>query len=157
MKVVITQEHIAKLLGLDNTGEVISNYKKAVTHQESIRVYLFEPNFGCGKARNLLDESKIIFRIMQNFVFTRDGGNDTISWEHKHFIYFLTKIVKINLAACLVEHLRTSIKDGNYKKKTSIHHLRLLFELLRQTNLIDLLKRNCVEAVREIRGGKFDA
>jgi hypothetical protein len=31
MNVVITQEHIAKLLKLDNTGEVISNYKTAKT------------------------------------------------------------------------------------------------------------------------------
>jgi plasmid maintenance system killer protein len=43
MKVVITQAHTAKLLRLDNTGEVISEYKTAPTHQEAIKAVLFEP------------------------------------------------------------------------------------------------------------------
>jgi hypothetical protein len=87
-------------------------------------------------------------------MFTRNGGTNTISWEHRHFIYFLYKKVKINLAAYLFEHLCTAINDSVFNGKPYIQLPRLLSELIRQTKLVEILKK--YEPVNEIRGSIFN-
>jgi hypothetical protein len=79
MKVVITQAHIAKLLKLDNTGKVMSDYTTTKTHQEAIKTDLFEPGSDDKRVRDLKNESKLLIRIMQTSMFTRNGGTDTTS------------------------------------------------------------------------------
>jgi hypothetical protein len=59
LEVIITQEHIAKLLGLDNEGEKINQYKKESAYADSIKEDLFPPNTshaGYGKARSIKRE-----------------------------------------------------------------------------------------------------
>ncbi|KAK2368221.1 hypothetical protein QL285_081430 [Trifolium repens] len=92
MKVVINQEHIAKLLKLDNTSEVISNYKFSKSHQEAIKTDLFEPGSDGKLVRDLRPEPKTICRIMQTSLFSRNGGTDSISWEQKHLFTFSTSM-----------------------------------------------------------------
>jgi hypothetical protein len=141
LEVVITQAHIAKMLGLDNEGEVISNYLKGSKYEESIKQDLFPSGTSdFGRSANLKPKFFVTFRILIASIITRGGGTDTISWPHKHFIFFMLKKVKINLAACLFEHLCTSITEGHHKSKLVIHHPRLISELLRQTRLIELLR-----------------
>jgi hypothetical protein len=56
IEVIITQEHIAKLLGLDNEGELINQYKENSKHAKSIKEDLFPPNTsleGFGRAKFL--------------------------------------------------------------------------------------------------------
>jgi hypothetical protein len=108
IEVIITQEHIAKLLGLDNEGELINQCKANSKHAESIKEDLFPPNTsleGFGKAKFLKKEFVVVFRILIASIITRDVGTDTISWPHKHFIWFMLQRVKINLADMLFEHL----------------------------------------------------
>jgi hypothetical protein len=139
LEVVITQAHIAKMLGLDNEGEIISNYKAGSMYEEAIKQDLHLPGTSksdFGKAASLKPEFLVAFRIMLASIVTRGGGTDTISWPHKHFIFFMLKKVKINLDACLFEHLCTSITAGHHKSKSVIHHPRLISELMRQTKLI---------------------
>jgi hypothetical protein len=132
IEVVITQEHIAKLLGLDNEGEIISNYKVGSKYGDSIKQDLFPAGtIDFGRSANLLPEFFVAFRIMIASIIIRNGGTYTISWPHKHFIRFMLKRVKINLAACLFEHLCSSISEGHHKSKLVIHHPRLIYELLR--------------------------
>jgi hypothetical protein len=157
MHVVITQAHIAKLLGLDNKGENVYNYKIGKMYKEAIEQDLFKVKGDYGKVVNMKDEFIIAFRIMLASIFTRNGGSDTISWPHRHFIFFLLKKVKINLAACLFDHLCSSITEGHHKKKAVIHHPRLISELLRQTKLVEILKKGCTEKLRMFAPDKFDA
>jgi hypothetical protein len=105
--------------------------------------------------RDLRTELKIICRILQKTFFTRNGGTDSISWEHKHFIYFLYKKLKINLAACLFEHLFTAINDSVYNGKPHVNLPRLISELIRQTKLVDIISK--YEHVQELRGSVFNA
>jgi hypothetical protein len=54
IEVVITQEHIAKLLGLDNEGEIISNYKVGSKYGDSIKQDLFPAGIiDFGRSANL--------------------------------------------------------------------------------------------------------
>jgi hypothetical protein len=139
LEIIITQEHNAKLLGLDNEGEKINQYKKDSVYADSIKEDLFPPNTslaGYGRAKCLKKDYFVAFRLFIASIVTRDGGTDTISWAHKHFIWFMLQKVKINLADTLFEHLCHCISESHHKPVVMIHHPRLISELLRQSKLI---------------------
>jgi hypothetical protein len=88
--VLITQEHIAKVLGLDNEGEKINLYKANSKHVESIKEDLFPADtrdFEFGRAKYMKKEYNIAFKVFLASIITREGGTYTISWPHKHFIW----------------------------------------------------------------------
>jgi hypothetical protein len=104
INVLITQEHIAKILGLDNEGEDVDVYDDKSKHLESIKQDLFMP--GCskndyGKVKFMRHKFSFAFRVFLPSIVTREGGFDTISVPHRHFIWFMYKKVKINLAKIL--------------------------------------------------------
>jgi hypothetical protein len=145
------------MLGLNNTGKVISNYKSGKMYKEAIQEDLYEIQGDYGKVASLKKEFIVVFRVMIASIFTRNGSVNTISWPHRHFIFFMLKKVMINLAACLFEHLCTAISEGHHKEREVIHHPRLISELLRQTHLIEVLKKKSAEKLRVYTTSKFDA
>ncbi|WJX83931.1 NADH:ubiquinone reductase (H(+)-translocating) [Trifolium repens] len=89
INVLITQEHIAKILGLDNEGENVDEYGEKSKHIESIKKDLFQP--GCanndfGKAKFMKQNFSFAFKVFLASIITREGGYDTISLPHRHFI-----------------------------------------------------------------------
>jgi hypothetical protein len=157
IEVVITQEHIAKMLGLDNEGELINQYKVGSKFAESIKEDLFPPNTSLaefGKAKFMKKEFFVAFRIFMASIVTRDGGTYTISWAHNYFIWFMLKRVKINLADTLFEHLCHCISESHHKPTVMIHHPRLISELLRPSKLIEVLRTR--EKLRVFNTSKFD-
>jgi hypothetical protein len=148
------------MLGLDNKGKNVFNYKLGKLYKDAIEQDLHLPGTSkgdFGKVFNLKPEFIVVFRIMLAAIFTRNEGTYTISWPHKHFIFFMLKKVKINLAACLFEHLCTCITEGHHKSKSVIHHPRLISERLRQTKLIEVLRRGTPEKLRVFSPFKFKA
>jgi hypothetical protein len=143
------------MLGLDNEGELINQYKAGSKYVDSIKKDLFPDNTtNYGRSANLKIEFLVAFRILIVSIVTRGGGTDTISWPHKHMIWFMLKRVKVNLAACLFEHLCLSIVEGHHKSKPIIQHPRLISEILRQTKLIEALRSR--EKLRVFNTLKFD-
>ncbi|KAK2415428.1 hypothetical protein QL285_037909 [Trifolium repens] len=158
INVVITQAHIAKILGLDNKGEDIEVYDAKSKYLESIKQDLFEP--GCssrdfGKLKFMRHKFEFAFRVFLATIVTREGGLDTISIPHKHFIWFLYKKVKINLAKVLFDHMCLTITASRTKLPSNIHHPRLISELIRQTKLTDILSAK--EKLRVFQTAKYDA
>jgi hypothetical protein len=95
LKVVITKEHIAKMLGLDNEGENISTYKSGSKYEDSIKQDLFHAGtVDYGRSVNLKPYYFGAFRILIASIITRGGGTYTISWPHMHFIWFMLKRLK---------------------------------------------------------------
>jgi hypothetical protein len=127
--VLITQEHIAKLLGLDNEGEKINLFKANSKYVESIKEDLFSAetrDSEFGRAKYMKKEYNIAFKVFLASIITREGGADTISWPHKHFMWFMHQRVKINFADALFEHLCHCITESHHKAKVTIHHPRLI-------------------------------
>ncbi|WJX29272.1 NADH:ubiquinone reductase (H(+)-translocating) [Trifolium repens] len=158
INVVITQAHIAKILGLDNKGEDIEVYDKKSKHLDSIHQDLFKS--GCtqkdfGKVMHMKHTFEFAFRMCLSTIFTRKGGLDTISIPHKHLIWFLYKRVKVNLAKILFEHMCFTINEGRTKIPSVIHHPRLISELIRQTKLTDIVSAK--EKLRVFQTAKYDA
>ncbi|KAK2427518.1 hypothetical protein QL285_026092 [Trifolium repens] len=158
INVVITQAHIAKILGLDNKGEDIDMYDKKSKHLDSIHQDLFKP--GCsnkdfGKIMFMRHTFEFAFRMCLSTIITRKGGLDSISIPHKHLIWFLFKRVKVNLAKILFDHMCLTITEGRTKIPSVIHHPRLISELIRQTKLTDILSAK--EKLRVFQTAKYDA
>ncbi|KAK2415865.1 hypothetical protein QL285_038311 [Trifolium repens] len=158
INVFITQEHIAKVLGLDNEGENVDDYDEKSKHLEAIKKDLFLPgssNNDFGKAKFMRHDFGFAFRVFLASIITREGGYDTISIPHRHFIWFMYKRVKINLAKILFEHLCLTITKSRTKSPSNIHHPRLISEIIRQTKLTDILSTK--EKLRVFNTAKFDA
>ncbi|KAK2398675.1 hypothetical protein QL285_048598 [Trifolium repens] len=158
INVLITQEHIAKILGLDNEGENVDEYGEKSKHIESIKKDLFLP--GCanndfGKAKFMKQNFSFAFKVFLASIITREGGYDTISLPHRHFIWFLYKKVKINLAKLLFDHLCFTISKSISKSPSMIHHPRLISEIIRQTKLTQIISTK--EKLRVFNTAKYDA
>ncbi|KAK2437062.1 hypothetical protein QL285_021999 [Trifolium repens] len=158
INVLITQEHIAKILGLDNEGENVDEYGEKSKHIESIKKDLFLP--GCanndfGKAKFMKQNFSFAFKVFLASIITREGGYDTISLPHRHFIWFLYKKVKINLAKLLFDHLCFTISKSRFKSPSMIHHPRLISEIIRQTKLTQIISTK--EKLRVFNTAKYDA
>ncbi|KAK2404844.1 hypothetical protein QL285_054149 [Trifolium repens] len=158
INVVITQAHIAKILSLDNKGEDIEMYDKKSKHLDAIHQDLFKP--GCsnkdfGKIMHMRHTFEFAFRMCLSTIFTRKGGLDSIFIPHKHFIWFLFKRVKVNLAKILFDHMCSTIIEGRTKIPSVIHHPRLISELIRQTKLTNIVSAK--EKLRVFQTAKYDA
>ncbi|KAK2374597.1 hypothetical protein QL285_075550 [Trifolium repens] len=158
INVLITQEHIAKILGLDNEGENVDEYGEKSKHIESIKKDLFLP--GCanndfGKAKFMKQNFSFAFKVFLASIITREGGYDTISLPHRHFIWFLYKKVKMNLAKLLFDHLCFTISKSRSKSPSMIHHPRLISEIIRQTKLTQIISTK--EKLRVFNTAKYDA
>ncbi|KAK2395053.1 hypothetical protein QL285_056819 [Trifolium repens] len=158
INVLITQEHIAKILGLDNEGENVDEYGEKSKHIESIKKDLFLPgssNNDFGKAKFMRQNFNFAFKVFLASIITREGGYDTISLPHRHFIWFMYKKVKINLAKLLFDHLCFTISKSRTKSPSIIHHPRLIYEIIRQTKLIQIVSTK--EKLRVFNTAKYDA
>ncbi|KAK2354955.1 hypothetical protein QL285_092413 [Trifolium repens] len=158
INVVITQAHIAKILGLDNKGEDIEVYDAKSKYLNSINQDLFKPgssNRDFGKLKCMRHKFEFAFRVVLATIVTREGGLDTISIPYKHFIWFLYKKVKVNLAKILFDHMCLTITASRTKMPSNIHHPRLISELIRQTKLTDILSAK--EKLRVFQTAKYDA
>jgi hypothetical protein len=158
MSVLIKQEHIAKMLGLDNKGLDVNEYKGTTKYLSAVHKDLFPSGTTSkefGKAKFMHENFNIAFRVFINSFITREGGKDTISVPHRHFIWFMYKKMKINLAKLLFDHLCTCINENHNKAKATIHHPRLISELIRQTKLIEILRSK--EKLRVFNTAKMDA
>jgi hypothetical protein len=74
--VLITQEHIAKVLGLDNEGEKVNQYKLKSKFADSIREDLYPAGRGeseLGKAKFMKTEFNIAFKVILASIVTREG------------------------------------------------------------------------------------
>ncbi|KAK2357151.1 hypothetical protein QL285_094451 [Trifolium repens] len=158
INVLITQEHIAKILGLDNEGENVDEYGEKSKYIESIKKDLFQPscaNNDFGKTKFMKQNFSFAFKVFLASIITREGGYDTISLPHRHFIWFLYKKVKINLAKLLFDHLCFTISKSRTKSPSMIHHPRLISEIIRQTKLTQIISTK--EKLRVFNTAKYDA
>ncbi|MCI00252.1 cullin-like protein, partial [Trifolium medium] len=91
LDITITRRHFVKLLGLEDKGKIISEYKDNEYYRENIKKEMFIDLKLLGKYKGMNNECRVLFKILLSSILPRTGGVDTISWEHKHFIYFLLK------------------------------------------------------------------
>jgi hypothetical protein len=132
-------------------------YKGSIKYVDYIKKDLFHANTRdseFGRTKYMKKEYNIAFKVFLASTVTRERGTDTISWPHRHFLWFIHQRVKINLADILFEHLCHCITESHHKANVVIHHPRLISELIRQSKLIEVLKAK--EKLRVFCTAKFD-
>lgn len=134
LKVTITLNHISKLLGMENIDSCALNMKDSSWESSRIKENIFFSYEDFSKVKNLKNEFIILFRISIGCLIPREGSIDQISWDHKHFIWFLVvNQYTINLPTYIFSHLCEAIRETNINHKKSIPHARLLSKLFHHT------------------------
>ncbi|CAJ2657511.1 unnamed protein product [Trifolium pratense] len=102
-----------------------------------------------GKVKGLTDVCRVLFKIILAAISPRVGGTDTISWNHRHLIYFLLKGMKVNLGEYFFERICEAIFSSKSQRKTAIAYPRLLSDLLYQGHIVQNLKKFHPELVEK--------
>ncbi|MCH86176.1 cullin-like protein [Trifolium medium] len=158
-KATLTQSHIAKLLNIPNNGVFIT-FKPGMGRKSSFvgriakKCYLQEDIEPSNKVKDMKDTQRLLARIMLGSFFPREGGTDQLSWDHRHFIYFLTVGTRMNLPAYIFHHLCKSIRSAQHPTKLTpqIAYPRLLSDLFYQCAVTDRIARTQqMDLLEEVR------
>ncbi|MCH80268.1 hypothetical protein A2U01_0001034 [Trifolium medium] len=143
-EIILTQSNIAQMLKLPNTGTFKSftpatGKKSAYVERIAQECYIEEDATPTNKVRDMKETQRLLARIMFGSFFPREGGTDQLSWDHRHFIYFLTVGRKMNLAAYIFNHMCKCIRSAQnpLKKTPQIAYPRLLSEIFNQCGLVN--------------------
>ncbi|PNX85097.1 hypothetical protein L195_g041163 [Trifolium pratense] len=139
--------HFNALLGLPNSGLVLDNFEKDTTFRKDLLHRMCVDMQLKGKVKGLTDECRVLFKIILSSISSRVGGTDTISWTHRHLIYFLLTEKKVNLGDYFFERICEAIFLSKSQRKTTIVYPRLLSDLLFQGHIIENLKKFFPELV----------
>ncbi|MCI28666.1 hypothetical protein A2U01_0049868 [Trifolium medium] len=82
IEITITRQNLAKLLGVEDHGKKISNYKSDIYYRQSIKKELYIVEQAAGKANCMKELYIVLFKVLISNLIPRSGGTDTISWEH---------------------------------------------------------------------------
>ncbi|CAJ2645748.1 unnamed protein product [Trifolium pratense] len=133
--------HFNALLGLDNSGLVLDDFEKDTRFREELLHRMCIDMKLKGKVKGLTDECRVLFKIILSSISPRVGGTDTISWPHRHLIYFLLTERKVNLGKYFFERICEAIFQSKSQRKTTIVYPRLLSDLLFQGHIVQNLKK----------------
>lgn len=120
VNVTITQSHIAKIMNMCNIGRYVLNTKDTSPESGVIKQWLFIKYEDFGKVKNMDIEFRVPFRILIGCLIPREGNTYQISWDHKHFIWFLVNQKIINLPAYIFHHMCESIKESTQHNKNNV-------------------------------------
>ncbi|CAJ2644893.1 unnamed protein product [Trifolium pratense] len=141
--------HFNALLGLDNSGLVLDDFEKDTRFREELLHKMCIDMKLKGKVKGLTEECRVLFKIILSTISPRVGGTDTISWPHRHLIYFLLTERKVNLGKYFFERICEAIFLSKSQRKTTIVYPRLLSDLLFQGHIIQNLKKFYPELVTQ--------
>ncbi|MCI15856.1 hypothetical protein A2U01_0036995, partial [Trifolium medium] len=125
VEITISRAHLAKLLGIEDNGQKISEYKNETYYRQNIKKELYDAEKIAGKANSMKDLYVVLFKVLISNIIPRSGGTDTISWEHQHFLYFLQKEKKINLVDILFGYLCQAVRESFEKNVATVIYPRL--------------------------------
>ncbi|PNY08865.1 hypothetical protein L195_g005402 [Trifolium pratense] len=141
LNLILTKRHFIKLLDLEDSGKNLDMFEKDDRYREALLHKMFHDLSAKGKVKGITEECRVFFKIIISSITPRTGGTDTISWTHRHLIYFLLTNKKFNLGDYLFERICEAIHLSKTQKRTFIVHPRLLSELFYQCKLVKQLKK----------------
>ncbi|MCH89566.1 hypothetical protein A2U01_0010466, partial [Trifolium medium] len=149
MNMAFSPIHFNALLGLPNSGIELDAFEKDTRYRDDL-LHLICTDFSLkGKVKGLTDECRVLFKIILAAISPRVGGTDTISWTHRHLLYFLLTGKKVNLGDYFFERICEAIFASKSQRKTTIVYPRLLSDLLHQGHVVQNLKKFHPELVEK--------
>lgn len=117
-----------------------SETKESSLEAEVIKTMLFVYYDDFGKVKNMKTPYTLLFKILIGCLIPREGSIDQISWDHRHFIWYLVNKDKINMSGYIFHHLCEDIKESKKHKRRNVPYVILLSELFHQGCLIDSIR-----------------
>jgi hypothetical protein len=105
-------------------------------------------------------QERVLVKIFFALLLPRETGTDQLSWDHRHFIYFLSTRKPLNLSTYIFHHLCESINETKKFKNPSnkISHPRLLSYRFSQLAIPERFQAAQVfEDIEEVRAPFLDA
>ncbi|PNX56218.1 hypothetical protein L195_g049768, partial [Trifolium pratense] len=147
INLTFSKVHFNALLGLENSGLILDVFEKDTTFRKDLLHRMCVDMQLKGKVKGMTDECRVLFKIIISSICPRVGGTDTISWPHRHLIYFLLTEKKVNLGDYFFERICEAIYYSKSQRRTTIVHPRLLSDLLFQGGIIKNLHKFYLELV----------
>src|SRR6266487_1493436 len=164
-EVILTQSNLASILQIPNEGKF--NAFSAVEAKNTgclsdMTNMCYEEGKTCesNKSGDLKTTQKLLARILLGSIFPRSGSSDQLLWDHRYFIYYLTKGYQLNWAKYIFNHLCKAVNATQKQSKPNIHVIypRILSEIFYQCGVIDVIKATGHDnLIREIRASTISA
>ncbi|KAK2444435.1 hypothetical protein QL285_015462 [Trifolium repens] len=132
-RVSIRLDHIYEALKLSDVGLFI---KSTDSVGPNVDEFIFKPKADPEDKLEMIDLSKIIYRILINNIISKLGGTDQISAVQKLFTFHVGKGNFVDVGKLIFIHLADSIAAS----KPIIRHGRLLSHMFAQCGLLDAIK-----------------
>ncbi|GAU46390.1 hypothetical protein TSUD_375700 [Trifolium subterraneum] len=153
LKIKILKGHFAALLRITSSGKQLKNYEKdgIRSHRKALEK-IIEKSTIFSKDGEEMDKKGlhgktvvlyVVFRILINCLIPIYGGKDTVSYPHRHLLFFLKTGVQVNFVDLIFSTLCNEITRGitsDNLVKINIVYPRLLSALFERTGLIELIK-----------------
>jgi len=135
--VFINQEIIAYVIGKASEG----NYKDGLDNNKKspwndvVNETMFNSKKK-GSYSNLSMEKKMMLKIQNENLLSKEGGSDQPSLEHKVFLHFILKKEKVNVPKYMFKHMIKTLKESQLNNRTWIPYGRLISEIFNQGGLL---------------------
>src|SRR6266487_818113 len=164
-EVVLTQSNLASILQIPNEGKF--NAFSAVEAKNTgclsdMTNMCYEEGKTCesNKSGDLKPTQKLLARILLGSIFPGSRSSDQLSWDHRYFIYYLTRGYQLNWAKYIFNHLCKAVNAIQKQTKPNVHVIypRILSEIFYQCGVIDVIKvAGHDNLIREIRAFTISA
>jgi hypothetical protein len=164
-EVILTASNLAKVLSIPNEG-IYHTFSQSEAKNSEFLVNMTKLCYTKGKSceSNKVGDLKPIQRVLAKIVlgsiFPRSGSTDQLSWDHRHFVYFLTRKFNLNWAKYIFNHLCKAVSATQKQSKPNVHIIypRILSEIFYQCGVIDAIKAAGHDnLIREIRASTISA
>jgi hypothetical protein len=100
-EVILNQSNLANVLQIPNQGSYFAFTQSSVKDSEFLsdmtrKCYVQGKSCESNKIGDLKPTQKLLAKIMLGSIFPRSGSADQISWDHRHFVYFLSRKMQLN-------------------------------------------------------------
>ncbi|GAU18546.1 hypothetical protein TSUD_325360 [Trifolium subterraneum] len=161
--VILTRSNLAKMMELPNYGigrlYTAAFGRKSVFLNDMARL-CFKNQTMSNRVGQLNDREKVLAKIVFSSILPRDTGNDSLNWDQRHFIYFLSAKRQMNLPAYIFQHLCETICEAQKFENASklISNPRLLSYIFEKLGLPDrFMVAGVSEDLEQVRAPILDA
>jgi len=147
--ITIIEDIIKKASRCTNEGKFQWNIGKKSSWKKTCAELLHKD----GPSNNYCDmqkEHKVLPKLMIDCFLQKGGGTDTISIDHKVFLYFLVTFEKVNLPRYMFHHMIWALKESHKNDRRQVPYGRLLSEIFYQGGLISKLKKTGVVSDKDL-------
>jgi len=158
-EVILTASNLAKVLSIPNEGFYYTCGHNKAKKSEFLKImtrlsYVKGKSCESDKIDDLKPTQRVLAKIMLSSIFPSSESSDKLTWDHRHFSYFLSRKYDLNWAEYIFKHLCKAVLSTQNQDKPIVNVIypRILSEIFYQCGVIDIIKaagHDCL--LREIR------